>query len=534
MTVNSTNTSRFGTACIPAIAEGWVLERLTSPSRLHGANGIRDGADGRLYVAQCIGSQIGVIDLDSGTIETISPMGGNIIGPDDLAFDAVGNLYITECMNARVSIIDAHGRTKVLRGDLPGANGITFYKDRLFVDECRLGGRLLELDLSGGEPRVLLEGLDLPNALDTGPDGLLYFPLVGANEIWRIHPDGGNAELVADGLRNPVAVKFDSKGRIVSPQSRTGEVLRIDPRTGHQEVFAKLAPGIDNLAFLGDRLFVSHHTTGQISEIGSEGSVREIVDAGFMFPLDVAGDRHGRIVISDNSTIYQLMEDDTLSVIGRVFEPGYPGSTRGIAVGPDSLMVTTTDGRLAAYYPRMGSHNTLLTGLEEPCGVDVDDVGHIWVVEKGGGRVLRVTDSRVETLASSLSNPMGIAIGADGCYVSEGGTGRILKLMGAGTRLVAESFVEPHGIVALDTMLYVVDAGDRSVWAVDTVNGERQCIARNLPIGAPTGVTPKPLLGMPPLSGPFGPFAGIAIGAGRSLCFSADGEGSLMRLRPFI
>ena len=46
---------------------------------------------------------------------------------------------------------------------------------------------------SGGAPRVLLENLPLPNALEAGPDGLLYFPLMGANEIWRIHPEGGAA-----------------------------------------------------------------------------------------------------------------------------------------------------------------------------------------------------------------------------------------------------------------------------------------------------------------------------------------------------
>ena len=33
-----------------------------------------------------------------------------------------------------------------------------------------------------------------------------------------------------------------------------------------------------------------------------------------------------------------------------------------------------------------------------------------------------------------------------------------------------------------------------------------------LPVGAPPGVTPKPLKGAPPFSGPQGPFAGIAAG----------------------
>ena len=29
----------------------------------------------------------------------------------------------------------------------------------------------------------------MANAMEVGPDGLLYFPVMGANEIWRIDPD---------------------------------------------------------------------------------------------------------------------------------------------------------------------------------------------------------------------------------------------------------------------------------------------------------------------------------------------------------
>ena len=123
----------------------------------------------------------------------MSAKGGDIIAPDDVAFDPSGNLYATEVMDGRVSVLDTGGRTRVLRDDVPSANGITFHRGRLFVGECREGGRLLEMDLNGGEPRVLLENVPSPNAMEVGPDGLLYFPVMGANEIWRIDPEGGAA-----------------------------------------------------------------------------------------------------------------------------------------------------------------------------------------------------------------------------------------------------------------------------------------------------------------------------------------------------
>ncbi len=194
---------RYTAAESPRVADGWSLERLTAPSRLFGANGLRTGPDGRVYIAQVTGSQISALDIGTGAVEIISAKGGDIISPDDVAFDPHGNLVATEVMEGRVSLLDASGVGRVLRDDITCANGITFHQGRLFIGECRDGGRLLELDLNGGEPRVLLENVPSPNAMEVGPDGLLYFPVMTANEIWRIDPDGPDGakpQRVADGL----------------------------------------------------------------------------------------------------------------------------------------------------------------------------------------------------------------------------------------------------------------------------------------------------------------------------------------------
>src|SRR5580658_175888 len=99
----SQQTGRYTAAKTLSVASGWNLKRLTEPSRLFGANGIRTGADGRIYVAQVSGSQISAIDVDTGAIEVISAMGGDIVGPDDIVFDPAGNLYATEITENRVS-----------------------------------------------------------------------------------------------------------------------------------------------------------------------------------------------------------------------------------------------------------------------------------------------------------------------------------------------------------------------------------------------------------------------------------------------
>src|SRR5262249_32617268 len=154
-----------------SLASGWSLQRLTQPSRLYGANGLRTGPDGRIYVAQVSGSQISAIDVDTGTVSAFSAMGSDIVAPDDLAFDPEGNLYATEITEGRVSVRAPNGATRVLQGDMPVANPITFHQGRLFAGECRVGGRIMELDLNGGAPRVLLDNVPMPNAFEVGPDG---------------------------------------------------------------------------------------------------------------------------------------------------------------------------------------------------------------------------------------------------------------------------------------------------------------------------------------------------------------------------
>lgn len=528
----SLQTGRYPAAKPLHVADGWSLERLTPPSRLFGANGLRTGPDGRIYVAQVAGSQISALDIGTGDLTTISAMGSDIVAPDDVAFDASGNLYITEYYDGRVSVRGVDGRTRVLRDDLPGANGITVHQGRLFIDECRIGGRLLELDLHGGAPRVLLENLMMPNAMEVGPDGKLYFPVLGTNEICRISPEGGASERVVGDLGGPTAVKFDPKGYIVSTQVGSGQVLRIDPRTGDRTVLASLPPGIDNLTFVGDRLFVSHFT-GTIVEILSNGKTRTVVPGGLSWPLDLAMADNGNLYIADGHHMFVVPPGGALQIVAMFMNPGFPGNVRGLAAaGAGELLVTTANGQVSRYRPAESQSEVLADGLDQVYGVAIAPSGAIAVAELGTGRVLAVKSGKVEVLADKLKSPVGVAFGADGaCFVSEMGAGRVVKLNGSSVETVLDGLRQPQGLLVRDGQLYVVDAGSKTVTNVDLKTKAKSVIASELPVGAPPGVTPKPLRGIAPFSGPQGPFAGITAGPDGTLYVSADGEGTVLTLR---
>lgn len=528
----SQQNSRYKSSIPAKLAEGWTLERLTQPSRLFGANGLRTGADGRIYVAQVSGSQVSSIDVSSGEIETISPVGGDIVAPDDLVFDPQGNLYVTEISEGRVGMRDTKGNYRVVNGDVPCANPITFYNGRLFAGECRPGGRIMELDLNGGPARIIADNLVMPNAMEVGPDGKLYFPLMGTNEICRVSLDGGPVEKVAGDLGVPDSVKFDSKGFIVSTQVASGQVLRIDPRTGEKTILAQLSPGLDNLTFVGERLFVSN-IAGQIDEVLADGNVRSVVPDSFNFPLGLAVDENGALLIADGGFTY-LLQNGKRQSLGMFFTPGYPGYVRGVvASGPGEFIVATAGGQVSRWWPAQQKHEVLAEGFDRPYGVALTSSGAVVFADAGTGRLLSIQSSGVEVLASDLREPKGVAITADGtCLVGEEAAGRIVKIGRGGVDIVVDSLQKPQGILVRGDLLYVVDAGAKEVIEYDISRKIRRTIASGLPLGAPAGVTPKFLRPFPPLSGSIGPFAGIAAGADGTLYVSADGDGSVLALRP--
>lgn len=516
----------------PGLAEGWTLERITPISRLYGANGLRTGADGRLYVAQVSGSQISAVDPETGAVEAISPMGGGIVAPDDLVFDDKGNLYATEITEGRVSVMEPNGKTRVLYGDIPVANPITFHQGRLIAGECRPGGRIMELDLNGGAPRILLENVQMPNAFEVGPDGLLYFPVMGTNEIWRMGLDGGAPEVVAKDLGVPDSVKFDSQGRIVSTQVHSGQVLRLNIQTGERELLAELTPGLDNVAFIGDRIFVSA-IPGYITEILPGGKTREVVPNGYNWPLGLAMGEGDEIFVADGPFCYFLRPGAEREMAGMLFTPGCPGYTRGVATsGPGEVIVTTANGQVARWKPRAQESEYLADGFDRLYGVALAPGGAVVFAEAGAGKVHSTKNGQTELLAEGLKEPMGVAVADNGTvYVSECHGGRVVKIAGGKVETALDGLKQPQGILLLDGKLYVVDALAKELVELDLASGARKTIAASLPVGAPPGVTPKFLGAIQPLSGPMGPFAGITAGADGTIFLSADAEGSVLALR---
>lgn len=524
--------ARFSGYSEPDVDGDWSFERLTQPSRLHGANGVRTGADGRIYIAQVAGSQVSAIDVDTGDIEIISRMGSDIVAPDDLVFDDQGNMFLTEITEDRVSMLMPNGTTRIVQGDMICANPITMYQGRLIAGECRPGGRIMEIDLNGGAPRIILDNVPMPNAFEVGPDGKLYMPIMGMNEIWRVDLAGGSHEVVARDLGVPDSVKFDSQGNIISTQVASGQVLKIDPRTGVKTVLAQLAPGLDNCTFVGDRIFVSN-INGSLTEVSAHGDVRSVVKQGLQWPLGIGCDADGDIFVADGAFTYMLREGEDLRQAGFLFFPGYPGYTRGVVSdGGGAWIVTTSNGQLARTWPNEMRSEELCNGFDLLMGVAVNANGDAIFAEYGTGKVLGWNGGGVETLAEGLQGPTGLAVDDSGAiYVAEKNAGKISIIRGGRLDTFAENLAKPHGLCIANDSLYIADAGSHSVVAIDLNSGARRVIASSLPIGAPPGVEPKLLGAIGDMAGPMLSFTGITAAKNGSLYVAGDAEGSVIKLQ---
>jgi sugar lactone lactonase YvrE len=90
--------------------------------------------------------------------------------------------------------------------------------------------------------RTLAQGLDHPEAVALGPDGLLY---AGgeAGQIYRVNPAAGESVQIADTSGSVLGLCLDSRGRIYACDTTRVAVLRISPESGDVDVYCDSAGG---------------------------------------------------------------------------------------------------------------------------------------------------------------------------------------------------------------------------------------------------------------------------------------------------
>jgi sugar lactone lactonase YvrE len=529
MTTPNTPTADRPDAPPPSVAPGWRVERIVSNNPLWASNGIAFGPDGSLYIAQFNGGQISTLDIATGHLDVIIGSDGPLTAPDDIAFDADGTMYVVDLPPGLVWRWRPDGDLRVVADGIVAPDGVACRDGRLFVNELHTDGRLLEVDLDGGQHRVLATGLALGNAMQFGPDGLLYYPHLLAGEVWRVDVDNPEPELVAKDIDRSVAVRFDQQGVLnVLSCNTTGTFTSIDLATGTRVAVDTGITGADNFAFDHDgRLFVSSAFRGGIAEVAADGSARTVVPQGLNGPFGVAVTPDGEVVVADHYGIAVIGAGGALTYVGELGRT-IPMGALGVTADAHECHVTTTRGEIHSGDPRRGMRRRV-TGLSAPHGITTAPDGGLLVAETGRGRVLHVDRfDQVTVVADGLAAPVDVVVDHRGvAHVSESGAGRITRLDDGA--VLAADLHGPEGLAWLDGALYCLEARARRLVRVDPHTSVSETVADGLALAVlPDHVLaqeyPDPAIPRRPQ-----PFAGLAV-AGADLVVGASGDGSVLRL----
>lgn len=508
---------------------GPAVTRVATGADIAGANGIHFGPDGLLYIASVVGSDITVIDPNTGeTVKRYTAEDG-VIGPDDIAFAPDGSLYWTSILTGEVAGFKADGedREKVIAARLePGVNPITFSDDgRLFAAQCFLGDKVYELDPDGVQaPRLISDQLGPGcglNGMDWGADDRLYGPRWFTGEVVSFDVEDNTMRVEATGFQTPAAVKFDSEGRLHVLDTGTGEVIRL---TGEDKaVIATLSPGLDNFAFdENDRVFVSSFADGFIKRIDPDG-VTTLKPGGMAHPGGVTV-LNGNLVVADIHAIRSFdPRGNEVFVQRNVVGVGEMGGALNLATdGDDLILVSWFDNDVRVWNPETQTLKARHAELSLPVSA-VRYHGDLVVAEHGKRRVAILGENE-QQIGTEFPAPTGLVVAADNLYLSDRELGQILLIASGGEALskpevVASGLTTPEGFVVTPDGFIVVEADPGRVVKVNSA-GERTVLGE-IPPGTQAASPGQP---------PSMVFSGIAMPDLDTVFVTSETDRSLYRI----
>ena len=506
-----------------------ILEVIATGANIAGANGIHFGPDGLLYITSVIGSDMTVIDPETGEEIKRFTAADGVIGPDDVAFASDGSFYWTSILTGEVAGFDAAGEKIVAAQLPPGPNPITFSDDdRLFVSQCFLGTNLYELDPKGIEaPRLIADDLGPGcglNGMDWGPDNRLYGPRWFVGEVVSFDVDTGERRVEATGFTTPAAIKFDSQGILHVLDTGTGELIRVTGDT--KETIATFVPGLDNFHFdENDTPFVSSFTDGFIKRVNADGSISTLQPGGMAHPGGVAviGDT---VWVADVHAIrgFDRNTGEELDSQRNIVGVGALGGSINLSADGDNLLLTSWfDGDARLWDPKAEERLVHYPDLAGPVSVVRYGEG-LAIAEHFKGSVSWYGEGDPITLAEGLAAPTELAVFDDALYLSDRELGQVQIIARNGAPLeqaeiVAEVLEAPEGFVVTDAGLVVVEADAARIVHIDAA-GTRRTLA-TMPGGSPgtPGLAPSQI------------FNGIAVDSDGNLFISGEAERVLYRIK---
>ncbi len=479
-----------------------------SLARLGAPEGFAIDRAGNLYVSDALDHRVRKIS-PSGIVSTVAGTGrpgfrgdggpataARLNAPYGLAVDAAGNLYIADLGNARIRQVSPEGIIWTFAGG--DSAGIRLTQPRnLALDGS---GNLYVSDFGDHSVYRFAAGGGVSRIAGTGSPGSV--------------DDGVAVEAALAPLRSPAGIALDRSGALYIADSGNHRVRKVlnrlltTVRSSPAELDTPTGLAIDGAGnlYVSDKGFsVIWKLTPSLSRFagtgvpGNSGDGGQAILARFDQPREIAFDGSGNLYVADTN--------GSAGLIRRVLASGtVVAFAGGLPIHPSG-----DDGPATSAY------------LDAPAGLALDAAGDLYVADRLGHRVRRVSSGVITTAAgigypgsggdggfafrAQLDQPEGIALDTAGnLWVAEQGTGRIRKIDTTARifTFAMEGLNSPSGIAAdPDGNLYVADGPNHVVRKL-TPDGQSAVFA-----GA----------GLPGYDGDTGPAASALLRNPHGLCF---------------
>lgn len=512
------------------------VKALVAPSAFKGVHGLAVDQKGRLLAGSVVSASMYEVDIDTGEVSTFieAPQGQ----ADDIAIGPNGEMAWTGFYLGKVMYRENDDAPiRELAEGLPGINSIAFNQKtgKLYASQVFLGDALWEIDVTGeAEPRQIGKDLGGFNGFEVGADGWLYGPLWFKGQVVRINPADGELQVVAKGFDTPAAVNFDSEGNLFVLDTHAGTLNKVNTTTGETNVVATLDTSLDNLAIdKDDRIFVSNMADNSIELVNpGSGQTRVITEGELAVPAGLTISDDGKTVYIADVFAFRAVDTETGKVTDIRRAHGsdleYPTA---VSLGQDQFLLTSAStGTLQIIDGRTHETRAMVHGLNAPSAAVALADGSIVVSEMGSGKLLKLSGDKLDqrsVIAEGLQGPVQMILGADGqLYLTEaaGSLTRVNPDDGTVTR-VANDLAMPEGLAQMaNGDIVIAETAAQRLTVIDLKGGEREVIAKDLPIGLPAGP------GMPPSGIP----TGVAVGRDGTIYFGSDIDNGLYTIAPVM
>jgi uncharacterized protein (TIGR03437 family) len=408
---------------------------------LRQAEGLTADANGNVYIADAQDHRIRVLS-STGIIRTIAGNGiagfsgdggqakdAQLNSPYGVLLDPRGNLFIADLGNSRVRRISPDGRITTVAG----------------------GGNLPAGGPNEGTLATLL-ALDAPRNLAMDSLGNLYISDFHAQRVYRLDTSGvlttavgtGVAGFGGDGgpaaasrIAYPTAVAVDRDDNLYVSDSQNHLVRRVS-----HGLIASYARALTptGLALDGkSTLYIADPAGGQIIEIPQAGKATAISISAH----DLAFAADGSLYASDASVVRRITPAGAVTTAAGGGDPA-----RGDGSDPKQSL------------------------LNHPAGIAVDTAGTLYIADRDNGRIRKVANGMITTLASELNGPQAVGVDLAGSvYVPDPDHHRVQKIGADGRLTIVPStgLISPVYVVPGSAgELYVADTGLGAILRVDS------------------------------------------------------------------